>query len=320
MRGVTVHGALLVLMLGLAYPTWTRERTRPTDVRGVVIWDRDTTELRSIVYRSPAREVEISRRREDGEAFLWAREVVPGSGGDSATADTLRYPVGVSGGELFRGLAGLRVIRDLGMVDSAKAGEYGLDDPSASLVLGFADGEREIQVGDSIYGGSDRYGRDVPSGRTFVLSGSLVRPLRIGSGAIRERAVHYFLDADIARVRVETRGREREMTRSDGSAGQAAVWAEPDDPGRPDVTFANFMERLGQLSIAGFDDDVPEGSLARLFRVDYAGRDGEALGFVELFRDVEGGAYYLRSERTRVPARTVQVFAERVEQDLSQIF
>jgi len=320
MRGVTVHGILLLLTLLLAYPTWTRERTRPTDIQGVVIWDRDTTELRSIAYRSPVREVEITRRTEDGDAFLWAREIVPGSGGDSTTADTLGYPVGVSGEELVRGMAELRVIRDLGMLDSARAGDYGLDDPSASIVLGFADGAREIQVGDSIYGGSDRYGRDVSSGRTFVLPGTLVRPLRIGSGAIRERAVHYFLDADIARVRLEVRGREREMTRTGGSAGQAAVWTEPDDPGQPDLTFANFMERLGQLSIAGFDDEVSERSLDRLLRVDYTGRDGEALGFVELFRNVEGGAYFLRSERTRVPARTVQVFAERVEQDLSQIF
>jgi hypothetical protein len=320
MKGVTLHGGLLLLALLLAYPTWTRERTRPTDVQGAVIWERDTTEVVSITYRSAAREVEVSRRTEDGDAYLWGREVVPGSGSDSAMSDTLQYPVGVAGGELVRGLAELRVIRDLGVVDSTRTREYGLDDPSASIAVGFVDGERDIEVGDSIYGGSDRYGRDSSTGRVFVLPGSLVRPLRIGSGAIRERAVHYFPDADVARVRVEALGRERDMTRSDGGAGEAAVWTEPDSTGPPDLTFGNFMERLGQLAIAGFEDEVPEASLQRLLRVEYVGSDEQVLGFLELFRDVAGGTYYLRSERTRVPARTVQAFAERIEQDLSQIF
>jgi hypothetical protein len=80
------------------------------------------------------------------------------------------------------------------------------------------------------------------------------------------------------------------------------------------------MERVGQLAIAGFEDQVPVESLERLLRVEYAGSEDESLGFLELFRLPESGSYYLRSERTRVPARTIQAFAERVEQDLSQIF
>jgi hypothetical protein len=320
MKGVAIHAGLLLLALLLAIPTWTRERTRPTDIQGSVMWDRDTTELVSIGYRAAARDVEITRRVADDGIFLWGREVVSASGAGSATSDTATYPVGVAGSELMRGLAQLRVVRDLGAVDSTRAKEYGLSDSGASIVLGFVDGERLIHLGDSIYGAADRYAMDRSTGRAFVLPGALVRPLRIGSGALRERSVHHFQDSDVAGVRVEALGRQREMERSGNGRGAAVVWTDPAGPGGPDLTFANFMERVGQLAIAGFEDDVAETSLEQVLRLEYADSEGDTLGFLELFRDLASGAYYLRSERTRVPARTIQAFAERVEQDLPQIF
>jgi hypothetical protein len=224
MRGVLLHAGLLLLALLVAVPTWTRERSRPTDIQGSVIWDRDTTELTSIVYRSAVREVEISRETEDGDAFLWGREVASASGGDPATSDTSTYPVGIAGSELMRGFAQLRVLRDLGVVDPSRAEEYGLDDSSASVSLRFVDEERTVQLGDSIYGASDRYALDRSTGRAFVLPGSLVRPLRIGSGAVRERSVHHFQDVHVERVVVQALGRRREMVRSGGATGAATAW------------------------------------------------------------------------------------------------
>lgn len=320
MRGVLIHAGLLLLALLFAIPTWTRERTRPIDVQGTLIWERDTTDLGSITYRSASREVEITRREEGDDSFLWGREVMHASGADSLTADTSSYPVGVAGSELMRGFAELRVIRDLGVPDPSRAEEYGLDDATASIILGFADEDRSVQLGDSIYGASDRYAVDQSTGRAFVLPGSLIRPLRIGSGALRERSVHHFRDADVERVRVQALGRQREMTRSGGGNGAPTVWTDPSGSGAPDLTFANFMERVSQLAIAGFVDDVIEESLERVLRVEYVGPEDELFGFLELLRNPLDAAYYLRSERTRVPAQTIQVFAERVEQDLPQIF
>jgi hypothetical protein len=285
-----------------------------------VIWDRDTTELASITYRAAAREVEISRQMEGGDAFLWGRETASVSVADSVTSKTSSYPVGIAGSELMRGFAELRVLRDLGAVDSLRAEEYGLDDPATSIILRFVEEERTVQLGDSIYGASDRYAMDRSTSRAFVLPGSLVRPLRIGSGALRERSVHHFQDTDVARVRVQALGRQREMVRSGGGRGAATVWSDLAGSGGADLTFGNFMERVGQLAITGFEDEIAEESLERILRIEYSSSEGEMLGFLDLFRDLEDGAYFLRSERTRVPARTVQAFAERVEQDLEQVF
>ena len=206
------------------------------------------------------------------------------------------------------------------MVDPSRAEEYGLDDSSASVNLRFVDEERTVQLGDSIYGASDRYAWDRSTGRAFVLPGSLVRPLRIGSGALRERSVHHFQDVHVERVLVQALGRQREMVRSGGATEAATAWSDPAGSRGPDLTFGNFMERVDQVAIAGFEDEVTVASLERVLRVEYVGSEDEPLGFLELFRRPEGGDYYLRSERTRVPARTIQAFAERVEQDLSQIF
>jgi hypothetical protein len=317
-RGVRLHGALLILALALAFPTWTRRPSRPTDIQGTVIWQRDTTELVSISYRSTEREIEITRRARDGETFLWGWEVkfTPGE----PPFDTLRFPVGVLGSELVKGFADFRVLRDLGRVEPEREAAFGLVEPRAAITLGFVDGDRVIEVGDSIYGSPDHYASDPSAGSVFVLPAQLLWPLQTGSGALRERVVHYFQDSDVAYVRVRALGQVRDMERSGGDAGAPGVWHPPDAPQRSDQTFANFMERVAQLAISGFETEVPPDSLELILRVEYADEDTEPLGFVELFRHLGSGEYYLSSERTRMVANAVGLLAERVEQDLPQIF
>jgi hypothetical protein len=315
---VQIHGMLLLVVLALAVPTWTRERTRPTDIQGTLVWDRDTTDVLSITYRSPERQVEITRRSDEGGSFLWGQEVMPAA--DGASSDTLRFPVGIPGSELVRAFAEFRVLRDLGPIGPDRSAGFGLDEPGASITVRLSDGDRVIEVGDSTYGGEDFYGGDAATGGVWVLPAQLVRPLRIGSGAIRERLVHYFQDSEVVSVRVEAQGQLREMRRQGGGPGPRAIWTPPDAPDRPDQTFANFMERVALLSIAGFDPDVRLETLERVLRVEYDSEGAELLGFVELFREPGSGAYYLSSERTHGPARAVELLAERVAQDLPQIF
>jgi hypothetical protein len=144
--------------------------------------------------------------------------------------------------------------------------------------------------------------------------------LLTGSGAVRERRVHYFSDSDVARVRVEALGRERVSDRRVRDPRAPAVWTPVDAPDEVDQTFANFMERVGQLAIQGFDAQPDPDSLERLVRIEYSAEAGEGLGFLELFRGSVPGSYYLTSERTRIPAEAIALLAQRVEQDLSTLF
>lgn len=320
MRGVKIHGALLLVTLLWAFQTWSRDEPTATERDRVLVWNRDTAEVVAIGYRSERREVRITRRFEAGDAYLWGVEVVRRVGADSA--DTLRYPLGAAGERLLADLAELRVLRDLGFLDDARLEELGLSSPGATVTVEFEDDRRVIHLGDVVYGGSDRYAWDPAAGRGLVVPSDVIQPLEIGSGALRERRLHSFRDGDVATVRVESAGRERVMQRVSSGAGAPAAWAPPESPERPDPEFADFMERVSQLAIDGFPPPMDADALEAILRVDYLDERGEPLGFLVLYRDHAdpGGDLYLLSERTHVVARAVRLLAERVEQEVPGLF
>jgi hypothetical protein len=320
MRGVSVHAVLLMVAAVAAFLTWTREAPTAEQLERPLVWERDTTELVGVSYRSESHQLDIERRDDDGDAFLWGTEVRPSLTPDADRVDTLVFPVGQPGGAVMNGFAEFRVLRELGALTPDRMAEFGLDEPDGRVTVRFGDESRIIDVGDAVHGGTDRYGRDPETEGVFVLPADLIGPLRTGSGAVRERRVHYFPDADVARVHVEALGRERVLDRRIRDPRAPAVWTSVDEPDEADQTFANFMERVGQLAIQGFDAQPDPESLERLVRIEYSGEDGEALGFLELFRGSLPGVYYLSSERTRVPAGAIALLAQRVEQDLSTIF
>ena len=65
---------------------------------------------------------------------------------------------------------------------------------------------------------------------------------------------------------------------------ESGEWVEPggdtNDPG-----FGNFMERVGELAIEGFDNLPSPESLRLFLRIEYLDGDGDELGFVEFLRD-----------------------------------
>ena len=92
--------------------------------------------------------------------------------------------------------------------------------------------------------------------------------------------------------------------------------------GTPDTGFGNFMERVDDLAIEGFDSLPPVEGLRLVLRLEYLDDDGDTLGFTEVLRQdlPEGNVYYLRSESTRIIARAHKVLTERVEQAVEEIF
>jgi hypothetical protein len=321
MRGVKIHATLLAVMVLLALQTWTRDQPQPIREARVQVWERDTTEITSVRYQSRSRELEISLRGEGGDPFFWGVEILPAAR-PGAQADTAAFPIGVRGVQVVNGFADFEVVGVVGQVSPDRDQEFGLDEPTARLTLGFDDGPRVFEIGGAVYESSDYYARDTSTGDVYVLPEDLIGPLQTGEGAVRERRVHYFLDSEIGRVRLEARGQERVVTRAAGGQGGAASWVPQDTPGQADQTFANFMDRLGQLAIERFDRTVPADRLERLLRLDYVSTEGEPLGFVELYSDplAASETYYLLSERTRVPAVAIPLLAQRVVQDLEQVF
>ena len=311
MKGVRAHGALFIVAVVAALLAWDRDTVPESDRELPLAWERDSTDVVAIHYLSPVMDVRIQRRTDDDGFFLWAIEIE-----GAEDPDTLEFPVGAPGHTLVGRLASLRVIRDLGVVSPEMITRFGLDEMDERITVTFRDGQRELALGDSVFGSPDRYVLEPATGVGYVVANNIVNPLRIGEGALRERFLHLFPDSEVSTVRVTSPGGERTMARDESGS-----WT-PVDGGQPDEAFANFMQRVGELAIGGYGIDPVPATLRPLLRVDYQDAEGASLGFLELLRDdaAETNPFLLRSERTRVLASAVASLAERVEQGLGDVF
>lgn len=336
--GVRVHGVLLAVAAVWAFQTWTRDEVREEDRNRALAWEQDTTAVAMVRYRSAEKEVVIQRREDDAGAFLWGAQI------ENAGRDTIEFPVGAPGHTLVARLAALRVVRDLGPLSPEQEARFGLEGSEERITVAFRDEERLLVLGDTTFGGSHRYALHTAAGESrtavagdsgaatgvgYVLPGDVVRPLAIGEGSLRERWLHHYPATEVARVRVTVGGADRGASGPDAGTGPARTmarlesgeWAAAEGEA-PDAGFGNFMQRVDQLAIAGYDSLPPASRLRNLLRVEYFDEDGDVLGFVELFRDDSAARdpYYLRSERTRILAGAVTALAERVAEGLGEAF
>ena len=242
MTDLRLHAILFAMVLVAAVLTWSREVTYGEDAEAVRVWDRDTTDILAIGYRVGDVEVRIERRTDQAGDYLWGTERV---GGDEPR--TTEFPVGPPGHGLLGRVAGLRTIRDLGTLSAELKTRFGIEGSSDRLAVRFRDENRELILGDKVYGAEQRYAHEPATGVGYILPREVMTVLANGQGAIRERWVNRFPSEDLVRVRVLLGGTVRTMAR----IGDSGEWA---DPGSAvaDVAFGSFMQRVAELAIEGF--------------------------------------------------------------------
>lgn len=342
LREPVVYAVLLLLALGFAYQTWARDETDGADAARVPVWEESPDAVLAVRYVAAEDSVLIERRGSGEDGYLWATVREPGTTpppagagadsaaagevGDTATAqvvDTTVFVVSARGDRLVEDLAAPQALRDLGVVDDAGKAEYGLADTTARITVDFGETVREVVIGSEVYGSGDRYALDPATSRAYVLPEDVVDPLENATARLLERRLHAFGRNDVTRVIAHAGGQERVMQRSEGTDIGDESWTAPDTPDRPDQTFANFMDRLRRLWVNEYEPDLDVSGLERVIRVEYFGAEEESLGFLELFRRAGADGepeYLLRTELTRVPARTYGRLAEEVAGDVEQIF
>jgi hypothetical protein len=333
MRGALTHAVLLVLALVAALATWTREPAAAGDPT-VEVWTHPTAELAAVTYLNGTHTVELERRGEGAQAYLWGRETFPtppdfSAPPDSATASaapalsTEEYPLETDADTLFARLAQLRAIRDLGPSDDEKLTTYGLSAPEPSLSVRFADGtERKLVFGSSVAGGGPRYMLDVAAAHVYVVSPELVIPFEGGAGSLRLVRYLGFRSDDVTAVTVRVGATERTMQRRVVDSPPRPIWT-PTDSETPDVAFGLLMQQLLEnLWVLHYDPSVAQVALQSLIRAEFLGQ-GRELGWIELYKGVgEGGApkYYMRTQKTIVMGEIEPGQAARIEQDIRTQF
>lgn len=135
----------------------------------------------------------------------------------------------------------------------------------------------------------------------------------------------------------------RELVRADSTDPKGVValgWSGKDKPGQADLSLSNFLSQVDRLKPTEYDPAVTEASLEKVLTVKYRGGGDKVLGQFELFKknvvtpeikpDTPDGddkksddakvEYYVKTELTRIPGKVSRMAAERVEQDIPQLF
>ena len=323
MRLVVAHTVLLLAALAVAYQTWSRADDPAPGPSTVSLWRGEPEDLTRIVYETVNRRVAVERRADDTGSFVWVSVTIDGDTTAAAPDSVIEFPGDDQAHELTEAYAALRAIRDLGAIDAESQEELGLTESTATLRVELGDEAHTLHVGGTVFASGDRYVHDPASGRAYVLPARMVSSLHRAEGVIVERAVHppAILER-VAAVTVRTDGGERTMRRVAGATSDSATWELPEEPGRPNQTFATFMERVERLSVMSYAPDLDLGDLHLLATVEYSDEDGLPVDRLELYRSNQGDepVYYVATDYTRVPGRIYSGLAGPLDEDLSQLF
>jgi hypothetical protein len=341
MKGVTMHGALLGVMLILAYQAWTPDETNRATLNSdgdYTVWDVPSDQVTTLTFVRRNTTTVIERREEAGEVYLWGRsfESLPDDTAQDTTAaaDSVparrtpapaqEFPVGDEGEDIWNRVAHLRALRDLGALDDAGRERYELNDTERRLTISTSSGERLMEIGGTVYGSIHRYAVEPATGKGYVLADQIVRALEGGQSSLRQQTLHRFGQDEIGGVTVRGPSGERTMTRNPGPTRQDDLWVSPDTPDDPDQTFQTFMNHVRQLAMLNYQATVNTDTLQFLVRIDYRDEDNQPMGFLELYRapssEPDVWEYYLRTQSTRIPAHAHRNLAERVDRDLADVF
>lgn len=319
MKGVIAHGVLLVLMLGFAYQSWTRDTTVKKTTGSVVLWNEKAADLTALVFETPERTVKLERK----DGYFWGtdtkvtkkpkkKELTPDAGvpvadggvpaaakdaGPSPDAGppeppemedvtvVREFPVGEPMDELIKGYSAMRALTNLGELSDEQKAEYKFEDTKTLSVV-FAGKTHTFVVGDKVYMGKDRYMLDVESGVGYVIAGSLIDPLDTGESALKPKQVIPTGD-EVAAIEVTAGDKSKTVARitAEDDAGKSVkTWGDAATK-KADQTTANFLTKIETaLKPSKFDAKLDVATLTKLVTVAYRDARGGALGELTLYK------------------------------------
>jgi hypothetical protein len=255
------------------------------------------------------------------------------------TTTVREFPVGSAGKTLLEGFQTLMALRKLGPLSQEQLEEYELHENTVNLTVFFDKSpERTLLLAKkSIYGGTDRYAIDMESNIGYVISGKLVQPLESAENSLRIKKTHLFETEQLHAIDITTtKGDKRVLKKivpDEKKKGERVTWQEEGAADQSDQTLTNFIDRVSKLRATQYETELKEGSLVHIATLRYLDEDKKPLGFLELSRQLpevqppaaEGAPplttqYFIKTERTRSQGKVSRLAAERIDQDLVEIF
>ncbi len=317
-RGIWAHLALLGIATGASIHVWTRDKKPAAAATEVTVWNARPSDVARVSYESKTKRL-VLEGKADAEGRWYLGTAEPRGTPDGGAPPAKTTFASVSGGEKIAGaLAPLKALREIGRIEATRESEFGLKDSQTTLAVAVAGKERTLAVGDAAPGGGGRYARDEATGTVYALKDELFRDLESGEGMLTEREMHGFKDSDVRSVRIVSGDRKREIVRSGPESKR--IWADPGHPEDADETFTNWMAKVDRLKPVEYLATEPTAP-SLVVRLEVSAK-GSQNAFFEIAK-VPGNAgksdFLVRSERTRLWAKTHASLGEQVEQDLGSV-
>jgi hypothetical protein len=357
--GTVIYGGLLVVALLFAYQTETRTKTKKPTRGTHLVWKipkvtaiRLESETKTIhlearkddqgaylwghserTSRKPIKPVTPEADAGVGDP----PEKVAAPPEEEVTVTKRDFPLGIAGDTLFDDFAKLMALRKLGPLTPEQIEEYELHEKTMNLTVFGGKEERTLLLASkTIYGGTDRYAIDVKSNVGYVISGKLVQPVDSAESTLGLKKMHRYEEDEIRSIEVKTTAGDKEIIKGSTTdeKGEHTIWSDAAKPGENDQTLANFIDRVAKLKPTQYDPELAASDLVHIATLRYLDTGKKAKGYLELYRQLPAmqkatrdpkapaprTEYFIKTERTRVLGKVSRLGAERVDQDLVELF
>ncbi|MBI2890971.1 MAG: DUF4340 domain-containing protein [Nitrospirae bacterium] len=308
---------LLAVVLGLAYWTWTRDRTERT--RGITLVDIRPSELTSVKLDLQDASIEVVPRRhpDSGGEVYWVTRT-PKTSTEGTGNETESYKGNEAVREIVEGLAPFEAAQAVGTIPDEKLSEFELSDTSDRITISAGGREYAYRIGGRPYGKTLQYIQDPGSRQVYLMQGRPFDDLKGGSARLMERTLHSFKTESLTRVEISAGDRKKILIQSYASDPKKASWADVDKPAEPKDLYKNWMDKILRLRAMGylpvFKDVKPVLELHC-----YAGQD--EVGYMELREGTTGieKEYFAHTEITLEQVRLNRVLIEEILKDLDTV-
>ena len=325
---LVLYLGILLASLALAYLTWVEEPKKPGEKGSVLPCKKG--DILQLTYEAKDQTVTFSKKknRYSGESSWWV--------------EIARSPEASPVIEVFKAndrlQAGIdkfcpwKALRSLGKLEAGKQEEFGLTESAESLIIERAAGPRTLRLGAATFGPKDRYVADDETGEVFLVAGQGLRGLLRPKSRFMERSLHAFKTKGIARVRLRSGQRDKELVQQVSEEGKDLGWADSRSPEEAKVLYRNWIRRLSTLRPTDYlgmpaDEEgggcaAPAGSTQELSLTFFS--PSKEIGFLTLYKgegtDEKGGAtYYACSEHSEIVVKVPKTQAEALLKDLEDV-
>jgi hypothetical protein len=335
---LVLYLALLVGSLALAYHTWVREPEKPGE--RVTMLRCKKGDIRKLTYETQDRTVTFSAKKKptSGESSWWVeiaeipkddlQEETSSDSGDAPSIEIFKANQRLQ--DRLDAFCPWKALRFLGKPGAEKLTDFGLAEPGELLRMELASGTHTYRIGATTFGPRDRYVADDDKGEVFLVAGQSLRDLLNPKSRFMERSLHPFKDKEVARVKLRSGQRQRELVHLLSEEGKELGWADSRSPEETNDLYRNWIRKLVTLRPTDYvrppDGEVDAGCVApkdcteELSLILYS--EKKEIGFLKVYkgRDESGEpAYYACSEHTEIVVKVPKSQAETLLKDMEDV-